>query len=194
MKIDTEELENLIVVQKLSYEKIGKIYNCTGNNIKKIAKRRGIILENRRTINKSETFNKGTGKKIFCLNCNNEITHKYKNLYCNNKCQHDHKSKIKYEYFLTNPDEFQVSNFSNKVIKRFILKEQNNKCSICGLINIWNNKPIVFILDHIDGNSSNNTRENLRCVCPNCDSQLDTYKSKNKNSNRYYYRYRYNGK
>jgi len=27
-------------------------------------------------------------------------------------------------------------------------------------------------------------RENYRCVCPNCDSQLDTYKSKNKNSAR----------
>ena len=41
-----------------------------------------------------------------------------------------------------------------------------------------------MILDHIDGDASNNTRENFRCVCPNCDSQLDTYKSKNKNSAR----------
>lgn len=41
-----------------------------------------------------------------------------------------------------------------------------------------------MVLDHIDGDASNNTRENFRCVCPNCDSQLDTYKSKNKNSAR----------
>lgn len=27
----------------------------------------------------------------------------------------------------------------------------------------------------------------LRLICPNCDSQLDTYKSKNKNSDRIYY-------
>jgi len=46
-----------------------------------------------------------------------------------------------------------------------------------------------MILDHIDGNASHNTRDNLRCVCPNCDSQLDTYKSKNKNGSRSYYRY-----
>lgn len=46
-----------------------------------------------------------------------------------------------------------------------------------------------MILDHIDGDASHNTRENLRCVCPNCDSQLDTYKSKNKNGSRSYYRY-----
>ena len=45
-------------------------------------------------------------------------------------------------------------------------------------------------VDHIDGNASNNRRDNLRCICPNCDSQLDTYKSKNKNGARYYYRYK----
>lgn len=49
---------------------------------------------------------------------------------------------------------------------------------------VWNNKPINFILDHIDGDASNNLEENLRLICPNCDSQLDTYKSKNKNSAR----------
>ena len=26
----------------------------------------------------------------------------------------------------------------------------------------------------------------LGCICPNCDSQLDTYKSKNKNSDKTY--------
>ena len=41
-------------------------------------------------------------------------------------------------------------------------------------------------------NASNNRRGNLRCVCPNCDSQLDTYKSKNKNGSRNYYRYNKN--
>ena len=48
----------------------------------------------------------------------------------------------------------------------------------------WNNKKINFILDHIDGNAANNDRSNMRLICPNCDSQLDTYKSKNKNSAR----------
>lgn len=32
-----------------------------------------------------------------------------------------------------------------------------------------------------------NIRTNLRLVCPNCDSQLETYKSKNKNSDRIYH-------
>ena len=41
------------------------------------------------------------------------------------------------------------------------------------------------------GNSSNNMRDNLRLVCPNCDSQLDTYKSKNKGNGRINRRKRY---
>ena len=30
----------------------------------------------------------------------------------------------------------------------------------------------------------NNLRSNIRMICPNCDSQTDTFKSKNKNSKR----------
>lgn len=69
-------------------------------------------------------------------------------------------------------------------IREYILNEQGGKCAICGISNMWNNKPLAFILDHIDGNAANSARENVRLVCPNCDSQLDTYKSKNKHSAR----------
>lgn len=72
--------------------------------------------------------------------------------------------------------------------KKYFLKEQNNKCAICGITNLWQDKPLIFVLDHIDGNADNNSRDNLRLVCPNCDSQLPTYKSKNKNSARKKYR------
>ena len=76
------------------------------------------------------------------------------------------------------------SNFRIDYFKKDILKEQSNKCDICKIEDNWNNKKLVFVLDHIDGDASNNKRDNLRCVCPNCDSQLDTFKSKNKNSAR----------
>lgn len=183
-KYNKEELEQLILVDKISYQAIGKIYGCSGSNIKKVSERLGIDLPKKRKINDCETFNKGTGKKTYCLNCQEEITHKYKNLYCGSICHHEHQSQEKYNYFLTNPIEFQRANFSTDVPKKFILKEQENKCAICNQETSWNNKPLVLILDHIDGNAANNTRDNFRCVCPNCDSQLDTYKSKNKNSAR----------
>ena len=65
-----------------------------------------------------------------------------------------------------------------------LLEYYGNKCDICGIEPKWNDKILNFILDHIDGNASNNEKEKLRFVCPNCDSQLDTFKSKNKNSAR----------
>jgi hypothetical protein len=36
---------------------------------------------------------------------------------------------------------------------------------------IWNGKPLRPILDDLSGNSRDNSPENLRFLCPNCDSQ-----------------------
>ncbi len=71
-------------------------------------------------------------------------------------------------------------------IKIYFLEKQNNKCIICGIDNVWNGKELIFILDHIDGDSTNHTEENFRLICHNCDSQLPTYKSKNKGNGRKY--------
>ena len=70
------------------------------------------------------------------------------------------------------------------VIRDYILEEQQHKCAICGISDIWNDKELHFILDHINGDASISCRKNLRLICPNCDSQLDTFKSRNKNSAR----------
>lgn len=72
---------------------------------------------------------------------------------------------------------FDQLNKKHKKIK--LLKEQNNKCDICGIDPIWNGKLLSFHMDHIDGDHGNNKRENLRMICPNCHSQTDTFGSKN---------------
>jgi hypothetical protein len=86
--------------------------------------------------------------------------------------------------------KIESGNHSSLVAKKFLL-ESGKKCSICGLEDFWNNQPINMILDHIDGDSTNNTMSNLRLVCPNCDSQLPTFKSRNYGHGRAWRRKRY---
>jgi len=194
-KYDKSELEKLILEEKRSYEEIGRMFNVTGVAIKKAALRLNIELLQRRCINKCETFKrekKIENKKGICINCGQEfsIYASKLNKYCSNKCQGDYEHKELYAFFLSGDKYFQRANYSCGVFKKDILLEQNNKCAKCGIEPMWNNKELIFVLDHIDGDASHNTRENLRMICPNCDSQLDTYKSKNKNGARHYYRYK----
>jgi hypothetical protein len=53
-------------------------------------------------------------------------------------------------------------------------------CACCGLGPEWQGKSMPLVLDHINGVNNDNRLENLRFVCSNCDSQLDTYKARNK--------------
>lgn len=52
-------------------------------------------------------------------------------------------------------------------------------CEICGQDEYCKGKKMSLILDHIDGDRENNTIENLRIVCPNCNATLETHCGKN---------------
>ncbi len=115
-----------------------------------------------------------------CEYCGKILNEKTKRKYCSLECQHKHTHEKQYEDFLKNSDKYCRGNYTPKHFKKEFMNEQNNVCAICGCKPEHNGKPLVFVLDHIDGDASNNKRENLRMICPNCDSQLDTFKSKNK--------------
>jgi predicted nucleic acid-binding Zn ribbon protein len=129
-----------------------------------------------------------------CLNCSGEVgkTTRRKILapksYCSNTCQHNFENKQRI-------DNWKLTGIVDRQgtagwLKRYILEKQNGKCFECG-INSWNNRPIVFDLEHKDGKSENNVDDNLCCLCPNCHSQTPTYKGANRGNGRHSRRERY---
>ena len=70
--------------------------------------------------------------------------------------------------------------------KFYIKKYPQEKCTICEQLPLWNNKPLTLILDHINGSNHDNRLENLRWVCPNCNSQLDTTNARNPHHKKYF--------
>ena len=79
------------------------------------------------------------------------------------------------------------STADQKTLRKFYQRiVPQTKCTICSQELFWNNKPLVLILDHINGNNRDNRLENLRWVCPNCNSQLDTTNARNPNHKKHY--------
>lgn len=62
-----------------------------------------------------------------------------------------------------------------------VIEEQGGRCNRCN-IDVWMDQPITLEIDHIDGNRTNNARENLEGLCPNCHSVTPTWRGRNKPS------------
>ena len=71
---------------------------------------------------------------------------------------------------------------SDKARRAYLLRTRPHQCQYpgCG-ITTWLGQPVPLEMDHTDGDSDNNTEENLRLLCPNCHALTPTHKGKNKN-------------
>ena len=166
------------------YERIGKKYGVTGASVKKAAKKLGLKLEKRRTINPIEALTKRKKTVHVCLCCGKEFEHKKnsENKYCSNECQ----AKYQYEQYIErwkNGEESGLSGAYNisKRIRRYLLEKNGCKCELCGWgkTNKFTGK-IPLEVHHKDGDYTNNKEENLQLLCPNCHSLTETFKSHNK--------------
>ena len=128
-----------------------------------------------------------TNNILNCLHCGKTDV---KNKFCSNQCANYFKALESRKNAFEKIKTGELNHKNNRRLKEFIRHEKGNKCQMCSFSE-WGNKPILLILDHIDGNSDNCSLENLRLICSNCDTLTPTYKGRNKGNGRYARRQRY---
>jgi hypothetical protein len=67
------------------------------------------------------------------------------------------------------------SYYSYKSMKPHLIKERGHKCECCQL-EMWLNKQITLAVHHIDEDRTNNDKDNLQLVCPNCHSYTNNFR------------------
>ncbi|PUA81583.1 HNH endonuclease signature motif containing protein [Nocardioides currus] len=125
-----------------------------------------------------------------CLGCGAALTKRHQKVFCSNRCQRAMERAANVARWLETGEGHPGSGVGH-YIRGHVLGEQHGLCAICGCPAEWNGSELRFVLDHVDGDSTNNARANLRLICPNCDSQLPTFKARNRGKGRAWRRQRY---
>lgn len=107
-------------------------------------------------------------------------------VYCSNRCQID----FQYHHYIErwkkgSESGMQAIGVVSRHIKRYLREKYGDKCCSCGWSRINIHTGVVpLVADHIDGNWRNNREENLRLLCPSCDSLTSTYAGLNRGGGR----------
>lgn len=133
-------------------------------------------------VKESHSFTE-VGKKIGYKNTGGNVITNLKKYFNSNNIDYSHFNKTRNHFVKRTFDNVFIkdSTVDQTTLKKWYLNGNYSKykCKICG-INTWNNQELVLRLDHINGNNHDNRLENLRWLCPNCDSQTEFYCGKNR--------------
>lgn len=106
--------------------------------------------------------------------------------YCSTACQ----MEFQHQSYIARWREGKVSGLQglgivSRPVKRYLRRKFNDKCCLCGWSEINPVTGLVpLVADHTDGNWRNNSENNLRLICPNCDSLTPTYAGLNRGNGR----------
>lgn len=115
-----------------------------------------------------------------CIVCQKSI--KSHRIFCSRSCQaKDRQNRLIDDWLTGKISGIKKGGRIINAVRTYLLNETNNSCSKCGWnkINPYMNK-VPLEINHIDGNSENNVKENLEVLCPNCHSLTDSWKALNK--------------
>lgn len=128
---------------------------------------------------------------MLCLNCSSPP--KRKNFkYCSNKCQADYQYKTfieKWQVGFINGNKGKYFPQVLNHLKRYLLEKYGEKCCLCG----WDKRhpvtnKVPLEVNHINGDSLNNSEDNLQLICPNCHSLTENFRNLNKGNGRIFRR------
>jgi len=147
----------------------------------------------------------GDGKKFCSQSCSTTFNNKLRNKKVKKACVNcgEMTSNIKFCSYDCN-SEFQIKESFSKIekgdtsldhrqYKRYLIHKHGEKCMECGWCEINKHTGKIPVeLEHMDGNSENNSLDNLKLLCPNCHSLTPTYKALNIGNGRHSRMVRYN--
>jgi len=150
--------------------KTSPVWTTPPNEFEEIIKKASSIADVLRHFN----FANGMHKTIIarCKQDNIDISHIQLGIGSNKGKTFNKQCAIPLENVMTENSTYSRCHLKKRLLRNGMLE---NKCSICGQLPEWKGLNLVMVLDHINGIRDDNRKENLRLVCPNCNSQLPTF-------------------
>jgi len=135
----------------------------------------------RRCSSKGNNNRKGTGLGFpSCVVCGKRVG-KVRAKFCSIECSAERRWRRTKEKIQR---EGRVSTRTNtRTARKYLTETSGVRCEICGRTR-WDGHEIPLVLDHIDGNPTNDVLTNLRMICGNCNMLLPTFGGGNKGSGR----------